>query len=209
MVHFQVRQQNQSKEDAQQSHLIGKCLASCVLSYRRCQPSHRLIYRFSIGRVSIDISVDISTKYRRIYRSSVGRVLVDCRSSIGGCISQPLVNGQPRYCRQYVAEYRQQSIGNVHVLVVYRLSIGTACSTFLLTSSVVLFIPHHTSPTSGIANNTTVLMSQKDPNYLTDMSYLEMGKLSNLQTNKLSLNLKKAKLWSCAKKKLFYDSFVG
>lgn len=198
MVHFQVRQQNQSKEDAQQSHLIGKCLASCVLSYRRCQPSHRLIYRFSIGRVSIDISVDISTKYRRIYRSS-----------IGGCISQPLVNSQPRQCRQYVSEYRQWSIGNLHVLVVYRLSIGTACSNFLLTSSVVLFIPHHTSPTSGIANNTTVLMSQKDPNYLTDMSYLEMGKLSNLQTNKLSLNLKKAKLWSCAKKKLFYDSYVG
>ena len=73
----------------------------------------------------------------------------------------------------------------------------------------MLFVPHHTSPTSGIANNTTVLMSQKDPNYLTDMSYLEMGKLSNLQTNKLSLNLKKAKLWSCAAKKLFYDSFVG
>lgn len=198
MVHFQVRQQNQSKEDAQQSHLIGKCLASCVLSYRRCQPSHRLIYRFSIGRVSIDISVDISTKYQRIYRSS-----------IGGCISQPLVNSQPRQCRQYVSEYRQQSIGNVHVLVVYRLSIGTACSTFLLTSSVVLFIPHHTSPTSGIANNTTVLMSQKDPNYLTDMSYLEMGKLSNLQTNKLSLNLKKAKLWSCAKRSYFMTVLQG
>lgn len=198
MVHFQVRQQNQSKEDAQQSHLIGKCLASCVLSYRRCEPSHRLIYRFSIGRVSIDISVDISTKYQRIYRSS-----------IGGCISQPLVNSQPRQCRQYVSEYRQQSIGNVHVLVVYRLSIGTACSTFLLTSSVVLFIPHHTSPTSGIANNTTVLMSQKDPNYLTDMSYLEMGKLSNLQTNKLSLNLKKAKLWSCAKRSYFMTVLQG
>lgn len=198
MVHFQVRQQNQSKEDAQQSHLIGKCLASCVLSYRRCEPSHRLIYRFSIGQVSIDISVDISTKYQRIYRSS-----------IGGCISQPLVNSQPRQCRQYVSEYRQQSIGNVHVLVVYRLSIGTACSTFLLTSSVVLFIPHHTSPTSGIANNTTVLMSQKDPNYLTDMSYLEMGKLSNLQTNKLSLNLKKAKLWSCAKRSYFMTVLQG
>lgn len=127
MVHFQVRQQNQSKEDAQQSHLIGKCLASCVLSYRRCQPSHRLIYRFSIGRVSIDISVDISTKYRRIYRSSVSRVLVDCRSSIGGCISQPLVNSQPRQCRQYVSEYRQQSIGNVHVLVVYRFNKHRHC----------------------------------------------------------------------------------
>lgn len=209
MVHFQVRWQNQSKEDAQQSHLIGKCLASCVLSYRRCQPSHRLIYRLSIGRVSVDISVDISTKYRGIYRSSVSPVLVDCRSSIHGCISQPLVNSQPRQYRQYVSVYRRQSIGNVHLLVVYWLSIGTACSTFLLTSSAVLFVPHHTSPTSGIANNTNVLMSQKDPNYLTDMSYLEMGKLSNLQTNKLSLNLKKTKLWSCAAKKLFYDSFVG
>ena len=209
MVHFQVRWQNQSNEDAQQSHLIGKCLASCVLSYRRCQPSHRLIYRLSIGRVSVDISVDISTKYRGIYRSSVSPVLVDCRSSIHGCISQPLVNGQPRQYWQYVSVYHRQSIGNVHVLVVYRLSIGTACSTFLLTSSAVLFVPHHTSPTSGIANNTNVLMSQKDPNYLTDMSYLETGKLSNLQTNKLSLNLKKTKLWSCAAKKLFYDSFVG
>lgn len=111
MVHFQVRQQNQSKEDDQQSHLIGKCLASCVLSYRRCQPSRQLIYWLSIGRVSVDISVDISTKYRRIiisikyrwmYQSTVGQQSATILSAV--CVRVPSV------------EYRQCTcIGGVSV----------------------------------------------------------------------------------------------
>ena len=48
------------------------------------------------------------------------------------------------------------------------------------------------------ADDTNVFMSHKDPDYLSDMLNLEMGKLLTwFKANKLSLNLKKRlKLWT-------------
>ena len=171
-----------------------------------------------IGWYIGSVSGECRLTYQLIYRPSIGgyidQVSVECWSTVDQVSVDVSVNRWSIVSHDSVGSMCQSTVSRVSAMYMYwwcigLISIGTACSTFLLTSSVVLFIPHHTSPTSGIANNTTVLMSQKDPNYLTDMSYLEMGKLSNLQTNKLSLNLKKAKLWSCAAKKLFYNSFVG